>query len=468
MTPETLATAVALPARAGSDATSIVLYAGDTQESYVNWDTLKNKPKSCRGKMAKAAMAFLIMTVTVPESTAFIHELYPGSLVSGRWILLYPEVGLKPNSTVTVDFYNTMPARDTCLLLVTSSQLEARGSKDSYGQEHFPEHGDSYIPSAWRSNFYKRVNASFQVRVAHTDRYYLVIGNTYEQTLSLSGSVKFVGPGDEQLTAEYTHVPTVELVIGIFFWASSLFYLLISRMSLCQAITPVHIIVLTMFLRGLVALLEWKYYSNITADGKGKLLDRLLIQLVMVVQDVLELMMLLSISFGWRVLRENLSPAEIRCGIGVATITFFFHIFEVVCTTQASCSNYQLGRYIIESLCYLVVIVAMNVNLQIILQQLRASPVSTELGHLYIKFRAYCVFRWVVLAFVLLPTVDLCLKTTVLPWDAIWMYQLVGSLMHWILYAVIALCFRPRPKPLGVFELTHGALSDDDEAIGDE
>ena len=42
-----------------------------------------------------------------------------------------------------------------------------------------------------------------------------MIGNVHDSTLSLSGSIKFEGPGDEQRTAEFRHAPTVELVTGI-------------------------------------------------------------------------------------------------------------------------------------------------------------------------------------------------------------------------------------------------------------
>ena len=144
-----------------------------------------------------------------------------------------------------------------------------------------------------------------------------MIGNEHESTLSLSGSIKFEGPGGEQRTAEYRHVPTVELVTGIIFCASSFYYLLISRMSLCRAITPVHIIVLTMFLRGLVALLEWKYNMPVITDSKAKRYDRALILLIAIVRDVSELMTLLLIAYGWEVLRENLSPAEIRLALAL-------------------------------------------------------------------------------------------------------------------------------------------------------
>ena len=145
-----------------------------------------------------------------------------------------------------------------------------------------------------------------------------MIGNVHESTLSLSGSIKFEGPGGEQRTAEYRHVPTVEHVTGIIFWASSFYYyLLVSRMSLCRAITPVHIILLTMFSRGLVALLEWEYNMHVITDSKAKRYDRALTQLIAIVRDVSELMMLRLIAYGWKVLRENLSPAEIRVALAL-------------------------------------------------------------------------------------------------------------------------------------------------------
>ena len=53
---------------------------------------------------------------------------------------------------------------------------------------------------------------------------------------------------------------------------------------MCRAITPVHIIVLTIFLRGIVALLKWKYDLHVIIDSKAKRSDRALIQLIAIVR----------------------------------------------------------------------------------------------------------------------------------------------------------------------------------------
>merc|ERR1712083_1047638 len=100
----------------------------------------------------------------------------------------------------------------------------------------------------------------------------------------------------------------------------------------------------------------------------------------------------------------------VRFAVGISLISFYLGIFEVACTTQSTCSGYQLSRYILHSLCYLVVIVAMNFNLQLVYAQIADAPASVEAGKQYRKHHAYKAFRWTFLAFIVAPTVELFLK----------------------------------------------------------
>lgn len=67
----------------------------------------------------------------------------------------------------------------------------------------------------------------------------------------------------------------------------------------------------------------------------------------------------------------------------------------MACSTPSTCSGYQLSRYILHALCYLVVIVAMNFNLQKLLSAIHDASASMESGKLYRKLQAYHIFRWV-------------------------------------------------------------------------
>merc|ERR1712039_981479 len=226
-----------------------------------------------------------------------------------------------------------------------------------------------------------------------------------------------------------------------------------------------HLIMITvLFLKGMVLLLWHFDCMQVSRTGSDTVIGSVGWQLLDKVQTILELMMFLLIALGWKFLRPSLNLTEVRFALGISVISFYLGVFEVACTTQSTCSGYQLSRYILHSLCYLVVIVAMNFNLQMIYSQIADAPASLESGKLYRKHHAYKLFRWIFLAFIIAPTVELFLNVTVMPWDVVWFYVLVQQLRTWTIYMCVVVAFRPDPPPLRVFELTRDI---DNEEEGD-
>merc|ERR1711907_406335 len=103
--------------------------------------------------------------------------------------------------------------------------------------------------------------------------------------------------------------------------------------------------------------LQWCDRMLVVNSGKETVVSSVGAQLLDKVQTILELMMFLLISLGWKFLRPNLNVTEVRFATGISVISFYLGIFEVACKTNATCSGYHLSRYILHSLCYLVVIV---------------------------------------------------------------------------------------------------------------
>merc|ERR1719359_2575246 len=161
----------------------------------------------------------------------------------------------------------------------------------------------------------------------------------------------------------------------------------------------------------------------VSRTGKHTLLSSYCWQLLDKVQTILELMMFLLISLGWKFLRNTLNLTEVRFAVGISVISFYLGVFEIICKTPSTCSGYKLSRYILHSLCYLVIIVAMNFNLQVIYSQIADFD-----------------------------------------WDSVWAYKLLLEMVCWVIYASVMYAFRPSLDSIRVFELTiREAIADDED-----
>lgn len=389
------------------------------------------------------------------------------------WTFLEYDIGLEPQSTIEIDLYNDRPVLNLFVMVLTHEQWSAweheepttlPGSESGDGSQGGL---DSHLVSHWRSNLNAHLQARFNVSTPTKARYYIGVLNVQEQFIKLHGTISMVNPGGKQLPLQEQQVPPVLLATSGLFFASCAVYGALVSLGPRQRRTEMHLLMgAALLLKGIVLILWWFDYLQVAATGSNSTLGQVGWQLLEKIQTILELMLFLLIALGWKFLRPTLNVNEKRFALGISVISFYLGVFEVVCTSQATCSGYQLSRYILHSLCYLVVIVAMNFNLQMVGAQIQEAPANLESGKLYRKHQAYKVFRWIFLAFIIAPTVELFLKVTVMPWDAIWLYVLLQQLRTWGIYVSIIFAFAslPSPPPLRVFELTRDGVNSDEEA----
>jgi len=388
-----------------------------------------------------------------------------------RLTFLAADIGLDPGAVVSLELHNDRPANNTYVMVLTHSQWVAWG--EWFQTPPLPTNPDSkrwhsYLVSYWRAELDKNLTATFHIVAPSKDRYFVGVLNVQHKEIQLRGKLSLVNPGGEQLPLQQQGVP------GVLLWSSALFFVSCALFGLLLACasrrgrTAMHAVMsAVLFLKGVVLLLWWCDWMQVSRTGTNTTIGSVGWQLLDKVQTILELMMFLLIALGWKFLRSTLNITEVRFAVGISVISFYLGVFEVACTTQSTCSGYTLSRYILHSLCYLVVIVAMNFNLQNIHAQIADAPASLESGKLYRKHQAYKVFRWIFLVFIIAPTVELFLKVTVMPWDASWLFVLVQQLRTWAIYACVVVAFRPDPLPLRVFELTRDGGSDE-EADGED
>lgn len=410
----------------------------------------------------RAGRLALLVAAVLPRGVQAISKPI-SETTNVLWVWIAANIGLDPASTITIDLYNDRPANDTYVMVLTYEQRSVWQSLRSDPGDTGPTF-DGYLVSYWRGVLTDQLHARLPVRASGKDRYNIGILNPHRSPLQLRGEVSLIGPNGEELPLQSQSLP------GVLLATATLFLGTIAACAVLVAITrrrtPIHAVMgSTVALKGVVLLLWWFDCWQMARTGLDSAVSSIGWQLLDKVQTIMELMMFLLIALGWKIIRGSLQVTEVRFAVGLSIISFYLGVFEVACTTQSTCSGYQLSRYILHSLCYLVVIVAMNFNLQMLYAQLVDAPASLESSKLYRKYQAYRVFRWIFLAFIIAPTVELFLKVSVIPWDATWLFVLIQQLRTWAIYVCVLGAFRPEPPPLRVFELTRDAGSDDEAGL---
>jgi len=382
------------------------------------------------------------------------------SPVNKFWWALVTDVGLAPSARVRMEVKTEFPVNNTYLVMLSRNQREEWRSLPVLTPEQ-----TGFLVSFWRSDLGSGVMADFQVKAPRSDRYDIGVLNVEGQLLKLNVELSIVNPGGEHLPLQEIGLAHVLFACSVLFLVSSAVLVLTLLIVPGRGWTALHLlIVIVWLLKSLVLLLEWHDKVQVSRYGSDTVIGALGWQLLDKAQEIMELMMFLLLALGWKYLRGSLNITEIRFAVGVSVISFYLGVFEVACTTQEMCSGYQLSRYILHSLCYLVIIVAMNFNLQMLHSQLMDAPASIQAGKLYRMHSAYKAFRWIFLSFIVAPTVEIFLRLSVIPWDGLWAVVLITELQTWATYAVAAYFFRPDAS-LAVFELTRDAVSDDDTEV---
>eukprot|EP00747_Dinoflagellata_sp_TGD_P025717 gnl/TRDRNA2_/TRDRNA2_131440_c0_seq2.p1 gnl/TRDRNA2_/TRDRNA2_131440_c0~~gnl/TRDRNA2_/TRDRNA2_131440_c0_seq2.p1 ORF type:complete len:444 (+),score=78.46 gnl/TRDRNA2_/TRDRNA2_131440_c0_seq2:138-1469(+) len=424
-------------------------------------------------------LAIAFVAVSLPRMVAGMSSRIHMDPFDEFWTFLAYDIGLAPGAIVQIDLVSLRPVNNTYVVLLTHAQMSQWHQSDptqlpSTSSVSIAGSYSSYMTSFWRQDLYDRVHATFRIDAPSKERYHLGVLNAEQQLMKVEGSFSLVNPDDQQLPLQQEQVPAVLLTMTALIFGSSsvLIFLLLTVWR--RGRTALHLVIVSvLLLRGVVLLLHCMDLMHVSRTGLNSVIGDDVWQLLDKVQNIAELMMFLLIALGWRFLRRDLNPTEMRFAVGISVVSFYLGVFEVACTTASTCSGYHLGRYIIHTLCYLVVIVAMNFNLQMVLADIAGAPASMDAGKLYRKHCAYNHFRWIFLAFIVSPVVELFLKVSVMPWDVVWVYVLLKELFCWAIYMGVAIAFRPEPTPLRVFELTvrndnedEAGPSSEDEAVG--
>lgn len=385
---------------------------------------------------------------------------------------LFSGVGLAPNATVQIRLEARGPqgegvaSPNAFAVLLNEEQLE--DILPWLGNAGAQQPQSLYFPSAWRASLATPFNGSHQVVAEEAARYWLgVLQVTPKSAQGLVGEVSYSNPGGDQLPVQQRGVPSVLLFWACAFFCSA-FALSLMVVLRRRGRSRLHLVVLFALLsKSCVLLLIRSDVVALSITGRTSIGRQVVWQLLKQVQLVAEVMMFYLIGLGYKVVRSQLRPSEQAFGATVVCVSLCLGGFEVACSTIMTChvQSYLLAQYTLHSMCFLVVIVAVNFNIFTLQRQISEALAAPETGALYAKHRAYCWFRGFFLYKVIIPSVTNFMTLHVISWSSLWVVVFVREGSLWVIYTALLWLFRPGQKSLKVFDL---AIVDSSESEVDE
>ncbi|XP_026193687.1 uncharacterized protein LOC34619034 [Cyclospora cayetanensis] len=300
---------------------------------------------------------------------------------------------------------------NTSLLLLDHAQLYFLETHESWLPSFTAEDGlvlNSYMPSMMQLPF---TGPSLQatITIPRKDRYALVLLNADGLDLKLYGTVSFYGPTQHHLSLEQKYLP--ETVAGL---------MVLNLIAACtlgvvqltkwrgQNLFVTMLFMVNFSLAALAFGLDWKQAAIVEATGRRPAALWVASRLMRKLQDVSQLLVFIFISLGFRIVRQRLSRLEIQFIAGLAVISLYLGVFEVLL------GGFQETRYIFHAAGYVRVLIAVHSNIVVLHNQIADSSLTPAVASLYPKLAAYQRFRWIFFAFLLKPVFSVFFKVTFL------------------------------------------------------
>jgi len=405
----------------------------------------------------------LLAAFLLPPGAGAIYVPVNNESAPWFWVRVMDGVGLAPNATITVQLSAAVPAPNAFVVLLSESQLLAIAP---YLLRKGPPYlSSSYLPCAWRASLAGTVNATFRLEAGAMSRYYFgVMQASFGAARGLFGEVGYVNPGGDQLPVQQWNVPGVILFMALAFLGSGLvlFILCVLRR---RGRTRLHAMLLgTILVKCWVLLLIRHDLSTLRRTGRQSVVRQATWQLLRQVQSIMEVMLFYLVGLGYKVVRSHLRQSEQVFAATITLTSLCLGSLEVACSTFVGCSNqsYLLTQFTLHSICFLVIIIAVNFNIFTLQRQISEALATPETGALYAKHRAYCWFRGFFLYYVVIPSVTNFFALHVVSWTELWVIVLVREGSLWVIYTGVFWLFRPGPKHLRVFELAVMESSESD------
>jgi len=401
------------------------------------------------------------------SGAAGLHVRIPPERIDALSVMPLYDVGLAPGAVVSLNIRNALPVNETVLVILSRGQWAAwvRLVNQHRWQQLPGGSFSTYLISHWRQPFSGELVAQHTICAPSPDHYYVLVVNTHSEAMVLEGSISYVNPGGQHLPLQQAHLPET-------LWASSVafVFLLCTVVMLLSSVwhreaTLLHaLLVACLWLKSAELSLKWKYVAFLGLLGRAPPWLHQVWQLTAKLHEIGEIFLLLITALGWRVLRPRLTATEIHFAALAMVLAATLAVFEVCSDAWATQPfvSFKLLFYFVRVACYLVIIFAMNFNLQLIALHLAESPVTASIAVLYRKQQAYISFRRIFLAIVFRPSLVIWLRLSVLDEEGTqWAVDAFQEASAWLIYAALFLALRPSVGRSRLFRLVRAVMAND-------
>lgn len=385
---------------------------------------------------------------------AGLRRPIPPQQIDALLVVLWYDIGLEPGAVVSMNLTNTAETNGTVLLILSRPQWEIWTANIDNEQKpsnpYVAPKNQTYLMSEYRVPFCDRVTIRHSIVASRPERYYVGVLNVHQNQMSLEGSMEFVNPFGQHLPYQMVHMPDMLFCMTVFFSILLAIMALILFTVWVRGATLLHSLLLVCLVLKVTNLaLHWRYYEIMSRFGESAPWRYEVWQLCKRLYDISEVFLLLLTALGWKLLRARLSTTELKFMVLAFCSSILLAMLQAWSRLRLKGGSYvdepgmsfELIFYIIRVVCYLVIIFAMNLNLQLIEMHLRESPFTRTSAILYHKKQTYISFRRLFIVLVFRPSVEMLLQLLVVPRN--WACEGLGEVCMLFVYAILFFIVRP-------------------------
>ncbi|CDJ65461.1 hypothetical protein, conserved [Eimeria necatrix] len=222
---------------------------------------------------------------------------------------------------------------NTYLLLLDHAQLYFLDTHESWLPSFTAEDGlvlNSYVPSMLRVPL-EGPRVRFCFSIPEKGRFALLLLNGDGLDLKLQGTVSFWGPQQQHLSLEQQLLPQAAAALMALNLLAAV-VLCVCQLSLWRGRNGFvsFLFIFYFFLAALAFGLDWKQAAIVQTTGKRPAALWVASRLMRKLQDVLQLLVFIFVSLGFRIVRQRLSRLEIQFVAGLGVISLYLGVFEVL------------------------------------------------------------------------------------------------------------------------------------------